>query len=100
MPTVFLSYSQKDRMFAELTGIKLSEVGINCWRDKTQLRAGEDWRQGIERGISDSQAVLIALSSSSVSSSYVTFEWAYALGKAKVLIPIKMALRDFVWVIF
>jgi hypothetical protein len=78
MTTVFLSYSTKDHFFAELASIKLAEAGISLWRDQGRLRPGTDWRQGIERGISDSAAVLIALSSQSAESSYVTYEWAYA----------------------
>ena len=90
MATVFLSYSTKDHHFAELAGIKLAEVGINLWRDQGQLRAGSDWRTGIERGISESIAVLVALSGSSAESSYVTFEWAYGLGKGKTVVPMKL----------
>jgi hypothetical protein len=90
MSTVFLSYSKKDYFFAEVAGIRLSEAGIKLWRDQGQLRAGEDWRQGIEKGISDSLAVLVALSANSATSSYVTFEWAYALGKGKAVIPVRL----------
>ena len=79
MATVFLSYSTKDHHFAELASIKLAEASINLWRDQGQLRAGGDWRSGIERGIAESIAVLVALSQNSVESSYVTFEWAYGL---------------------
>jgi hypothetical protein len=90
MSTVFLSYSKKDYFFAEVASIKLSEAGIKLWRDQGQLRAGEDWRQGIEKGISNSLAVLVALSANSATSSFVTFEWAYALGKGKAVIPVKL----------
>ena len=90
MATVFLSYSTKDHFFAELAGIKLGESAVNLWRDQEQLRAGADWRNGIERGISESIAVIVALSSNSADSSYVTFEWAYGLGKGKPVIPIKL----------
>ena len=90
MSTVFLSYSKKDYFFAELAQIKLSEAGITLWRDQGQLRAGRDWRQGLETGIADSLAVLAALSANSAESSYVTFEWAYALGKGKAIIPVKL----------
>ena len=61
MPLVFLSYSRKDHYFAELAGIKLAEAGISLWRDQGQLRAGDDWRGGIEKGISESIAVLVAM---------------------------------------
>ena len=90
MTTVFISYSTKDHYFAELAGIKLAEAGINLWRDQGQLRPGSDWRNGIERGISESIAVLVALSENSAQSSYVTFEWAYGLGKGKTVIPVKL----------
>lgn len=90
MFTIFISYSTKDRVFAELASIKLTEAGIGVWRDQGLLRAGGDWRNGIERGIADSSAVLVALTPRSVESPYVTFEWAYALGKGKTVIPIKL----------
>jgi hypothetical protein len=90
MITVFLSYSTKDHYFAELAEIKLAQANIKLWRDKGQLVAGADWRQGIEHGISSSLAVLVALSSHSADSSYVTYEWAYALGKGKTIIPLKL----------
>lgn len=87
---VFLSYSTKDYFFAELLQIKLEEAKINLWRDKGNLLAGTDWRNGIETGISECVAVVIALSENSTESSYVTYEWAYAIGNGKPVIPIKI----------
>lgn len=88
---VFLSYATTDYFFAELAEIKLAEAGIKLWRDKGSLSAGTDWRQGIENGISNCRAVLIALSPTSAESPYVTYEWAYAIGKGKTVIPIKIS---------
>ena len=90
MTSIFLSYSKKDHFFADLADIKLAAAGFEIWRDQGQLRPGSDWRLGIERGISDSLAVLVALSADSAQSPYVTFEWAYALGKGKAIIPLKL----------
>jgi hypothetical protein len=90
MPLVFLSYAKKDHFFAELADIKLREKEIDLWRDQGQLRAGTDWHRAIETAISDSLAVIVALSANSAESSYVTFEWAYALGKGKAIIPVKL----------
>lgn len=90
MPLVFLSYSRKDHYFAELAGIKLAEAGISLWRDQGQLRAGDDWRGGIEKGISESIAVLVALSKDAAESPYVTFEWAYGIGKDKTVVPLRL----------
>ena len=91
MATVFLSYSSKDHHFAELAATKLEGSDIRLWRDQGQLRAGSDWRSSIERGIAESIAVLVALSENSAESSYVTFEWAYGLGKGKSVLPLKLA---------
>jgi hypothetical protein len=87
---VFLSYSRKDHFFADLAVRMLAESNIELWRDQGKLRAGEDWRHGIDQGIADSMAVVIALSGHSWDSSYVTYEWAYALGKGKPIIPLKL----------
>jgi hypothetical protein len=53
--------------------------------------AGTDWRDGIEQGIAESIAVLVALSPNSADSSYVTYEWAYALGSGKPIVPLRLA---------
>jgi hypothetical protein len=91
MITVFLSYSRKDHFFAELLEAKLREKDIKVWRDQGQLRPGTDWRGGIERGIAESLAILVALGPNSAESAYVTYEWAYAFGSGKVVIPLKLA---------
>jgi len=91
MTKVFLSYSTKDHHIAELLTLKLAESQIEVWRDQGSLRAGTEWRQGIEQGIAGSIAVIVALSENAAQSSYVTFEWAYALGNSRNLIPIKLS---------
>jgi TIR domain len=91
MITVFLSYSRKDHFFAELVEAKLREKDIKVWRDQGQLRPGTDWRDSIERGIGETVAVLVALGPNSAESAYVTYEWAYAFGSGKVVIPLKLA---------
>lgn len=90
MTTVFLSYSTKDHHFAELAVEKLKVHGIDLWRDANQIRAGSNWREEIDHAISNSFAVLVALSKDSAESPYVTYEWAYAYGKAKPIIRIRL----------
>ena len=91
MKTVFLSYSSRDYFFAEMLAIKLKDEGFTIWRDQGSIRAGDDWRQTIEEGIKESMAVVVALSTNSSSSSYVTFEWAYAAGMGKPIVPVKLS---------
>jgi len=90
MSTVFISYSRVDHFFAELVKIKLEEKDISVWVDKGQLRPGNDWRMGIDKGISGCSVVLLALSDHSAKSSYVTYEWASAMGKGKPIIPVRL----------
>jgi len=91
MKTVFLSYSSGDNFFAEMLAIKLKEAGFTIWRDQGSIRAGDDWRQTIEEGIKECMAVIVALSATSVDSAYVTYEWAYASGMGKPIIPVKLS---------
>jgi hypothetical protein len=91
MKTVFLSYSSRDYFFAEMLAIKLKEANYGIWRDQGSIRAGDDWRQTIEEGIRESFAIVVALSDASASSAFVTFEWAYAMGMEKPVIPIKLS---------
>ncbi len=88
MSTVFISYCRRDHFFAELARLKLAEAKIPVWVDKTNLRAGDDWRKEIDRGISDSFVVVVALSADSVNSPFVTYEWASAIGKDKPIVPV------------
>ena len=67
------------------------EHDFSIWRDLGSIRAGDDWRQTIEDGIKDCLAVVVALSASSADSAYVTFEWAYAIGMGKPVVPVKLS---------
>ena len=94
MSHVFLSHSKKDHAFAELAKIKLAEARISTWLDHDRLGAGVDWRQSIDQAIADSFAVVLALTPASASSSYVTYEWASAMGRGKPVIPLRLEKCD------
>jgi hypothetical protein len=91
MKSIFLSYSSRDYFFAEMLSIKLEEAKFKIWRDQGSIRAGDDWRQTIEVGIRDCFAVVVALSGNSAESPYVTYEWAYATGMGKPVVPVKLS---------
>ena len=88
MPQVFISYASNDAIFADLTKMKLKEAEIRVWLDHGELRGGEEWRNSIDRGITNSDVMLVILTPSSCESPYVTYEWGFALGKEKKVIPI------------
>lgn len=91
MTNVFISYSRKDIYFAEWLTMKLSKSDISVWSDRGKLRAGDEWRDRIDQGISESDLIIVAVSESSAKSAYVTYEWASAMGKMKPVIPLVLA---------
>ncbi len=88
MTRVFLSYASEDCTFAELVKLQLESHGIEVWLDQGALKPGNDWKKGIEEGIASSDSLIVVLSPNVTASSYVTFEWAFALGKEKRIIPL------------
>ncbi len=68
--------------------MKLEKAAIQVWADKHSLQPGDDWKLEIDRGIDQSQAIIVVLSEASTTSSYVTYEWASSMGKHKPIIPV------------
>lgn len=87
-PTVFISYASADADFADLVKMKLNEANIKAWMDQEQLNAGEEWRSEIDLGIIDSDVIIVILTPESCISPYVTYEWAFAIGRTKKVIPV------------
>jgi CheY-like chemotaxis protein len=88
MAQAFLSYASKDAIFADLTRMKLEDAGIQVWIDDGSLHAGEEWRNAIDEGISSADVLLVMLTPQAFQSPYVTYEWAFALGKGIKVIPL------------
>ena len=87
-PKIFISYSSADSDFAELMKMKLEGSDIIVWRDIHEIAAGEEWRNEIDFGLLSSDILIVLLTKNSAKSSYVTYEWAWAMGNGKNIIPI------------
>jgi len=88
MRHVFVSYSHEDNDFAQLLRTKLDEKGIKTWLALESLKAGEEWREGIDSAIRSSFAMIVIISPASDTSKYVTYEWAFAYGINVPIVPI------------
>jgi CheY-like chemotaxis protein len=86
--SVFVSYNSKIEDFAELVKMKLEKEGINVWKDTIQIAAGTEWRNEIDQGLINCDVIVVLLNDIACKSSYVTYEWAFALGSGKHIIPI------------
>ena len=87
---IFISHSHHDADFAELLQLHLEKNEIICWRDDMRLKIGQDWREEIDSGISQSKAMIVIMSPEARKSEYVTYEWAYAWGKEIKVLPIML----------
>lgn len=85
---VFLSYNSKNEDFAELVKLKLEKEDIQVYKDTNQIYAGSEWRNEIDQGLINCDVIIVLLNQISTKSPYVTYEWAFALGNGKTIIPI------------
>lgn len=86
----FISHSRFDGDFAELLQLRLEKEGYSAWIDTDRLVPGVDWRQEIDDAIKSAPAVVAVMSPEARESEYVTYEWAFAWGCAKPIIPLML----------
>jgi hypothetical protein len=84
---VFISYKTEDVDFAENVKSRLKEAGFTAWLD-AEISAGEEWRTAIDRAMKDALALIVIMTPEAKVSEYVTYEWAFALGKGVKVIPV------------
>lgn len=88
MKRVFVSYSRRNRNFAERLARDLSDAGLDVWIDFRQIHGGEVWRDEIRRGIERSEMMIVCLSPEAVRSEWVQFEVNSARNLGKLVIPV------------
>ena len=78
MYKIFLSYSSKNKPIAHRLANDLRILGYDIWFDEWKIRVGQCIPTQIERGLEDSDFVVILLSQHSVQSAWVDREWKSA----------------------
>lgn len=91
----FISYSWKDKPFATKLHDDLVEIGVRCWLDANDLRAGDQIAEGIDKAIQVQDKLLLVLSKNSVRSEWIKWELRKAreLESARgktVLFPVRL----------
>jgi len=74
MSKVFLSYSNKDIQFVNKLYQRLIKEDIECFFDKISIKWGDNWVIAIERGLKNSDYIVIILSPSYIKSEWSTLE--------------------------
>lgn len=80
IPKVFISYSSKDKKYADRLAELLKKRGVITWYDKNEILAGHSIADKVYKGIRDSDYLAIILTQNSVESKWVKHE----LNSAKV----------------
>jgi len=102
-PSVFLSYSSKDKQFVRSLADRLKQQKIRVWLDELEIRVGQPLIEKLREAIDSADFTIVVLSRHSVKSAWVEKEVGIAMmqemktGRIKVL-PIlkeKVALPGF-----
>jgi WD40 repeat protein len=88
MKRVFISYSRRNKTFAERLARDLDDAGLDVWIDFRQISGGELWQNEIYRGIELSEFIIFCISPDSVESVWCNKEVAAAREQDKLIIPI------------
>lgn len=76
---VFISYSSKDKIFAEKLSRDLLKLDLDVWLDKWEIKVGDSLISKISSGLSESDYLIIILSNNSILSEWVNRELNYSL---------------------
>jgi HEAT repeat protein len=84
----FISYKHEDIDFAKVLWRRVNaHPGFTGWID-TDLVAGDDWDKIIDNQLEQAVGVIVIITPQALKSHYVTYEWSYAFGNHKKIIPI------------
>jgi hypothetical protein len=93
--SVFISYSEKDREFAQRLQADLARYGIRTWYSQRDLHSGDTLYDSIKEAIRSSDKILLVLSKNSIQGPWVQKEIESAFEKERegtklVLLPIRI----------
>lgn len=107
-PNIFMSYSRREVGFVDDLTQRLEKEGYHVWLDYRSLAPGTPWAEQIDRGVDESQVILLVVSKASIASQYVEMEWRRVLtekNKRIILlifeaVDLPPELEQFEWVDF
>ncbi|HEV7798401.1 MAG TPA: toll/interleukin-1 receptor domain-containing protein [Pyrinomonadaceae bacterium] len=93
---VFISRAPENEALAKKLGKALKRAGWDVW-DDDQILPGDNWAEKIGQALEETQAMVVLLTGSALSSSAVRWEIAYALGSKRLkdrLIPVLVGSEE------
>lgn len=91
---IFLSYDDRDEEIANDLASRLSDAGYDVWCSAQRILPGDNWALEVGKALKESDAMVVLLSPSALSSSRVLGDVSFALGSSNYsdrLIPVQVA---------
>jgi hypothetical protein len=87
---LFLSYSRKDKALADKVTARLEAAGYGVWLDRESVAGATRWRDEIEQGLKQCDALVFLLSQASLASDEVKKELAAGIEMGKTILPLRL----------
>ena len=87
-PQVYISYSRRNKDFADTLYRQLTNTGLNVWIDTESVPYGSDWQQVSRDALRNMCVLAVVITPASVGSEGVRFEWTTALALSVPILPI------------
>jgi tetratricopeptide (TPR) repeat protein len=87
-PRVFLSHSSKDKDFVKELYRRLTRDGVSCFLDSESISPGENWVTALERGLDESDAIVLVLTPDFCDSKWADKERTSSSADHRKLVPL------------
>ena len=87
---VFLSYSSKDKNWADAACAVLERHGVRCWIAPRDITPGEEWGAAIIRGLNGSRIMVLIFSGHANDSGQVRREVERAMSQGMTVLPVRI----------
>ena len=91
MAHIFLSYSSKDTEFADAVETELRQNDYVVWRDRTNIRGGDDFGKAIESALREAWVIILIQSPHSRTSRWVGEKSEFARSNRIPIVPILLS---------
>jgi formylglycine-generating enzyme required for sulfatase activity len=98
MSHIFISYSKKNKEYANALADFLQAQGFNIWIDKDDIEYGVDWWDAIVEGLQECGAFLVVMTPEAKTSDWVKRECFLALEQKKPMFPVLLNGKN--WELF
>lgn len=87
-PKVFISYSHSDKEWARKFAETIASTGLEIWFDEFNIKPGQPLVESIEKGLRESNVVVLLINTENLNRPNLFFEIGAALGMKKTIIPV------------